>query len=87
MGIVVQRDRNTMERTQQAEILHRTIPGRIQLLAVYWFACHIFCVHVIFRSPTHAGGLFAIDRSWFKELGYYDEGLQIWGRRTIRTFI
>nr|CDJ83108.1 Glycosyl transferase and Ricin B lectin domain containing protein [Haemonchus contortus] len=32
-----------------------------------------------FRSPTHAGGLFAIDRLWFQELGYYDEGLQIWG--------
>ncbi|TKR70554.1 hypothetical protein L596_022565 [Steinernema carpocapsae] len=32
-----------------------------------------------FRSPTHAGGLFAIDRKWFEELGYYDDGLQIWG--------
>uniref|UniRef100_A0A1I7X0K0 Glyco_trans_2-like domain-containing protein n=1 Tax=Heterorhabditis bacteriophora TaxID=37862 RepID=A0A1I7X0K0_HETBA len=32
-----------------------------------------------FRSPTHAGGLFAIDRKWFAELGYYDDGLQIWG--------
>uniref|UniRef100_A0AC34R2Y8 Polypeptide N-acetylgalactosaminyltransferase n=1 Tax=Panagrolaimus sp. JU765 TaxID=591449 RepID=A0AC34R2Y8_9BILA len=32
-----------------------------------------------FRSPTHAGGLFAIDKEWFKELGYYDPGLQIWG--------
>uniref|UniRef100_A0A914WAL2 Glycosyltransferase 2-like domain-containing protein n=1 Tax=Plectus sambesii TaxID=2011161 RepID=A0A914WAL2_9BILA len=32
-----------------------------------------------FRSPTHAGGLFAIDRKWFSELGYYDSGLQIWG--------
>uniref|UniRef100_A0A0N4Z4I9 Polypeptide N-acetylgalactosaminyltransferase n=1 Tax=Parastrongyloides trichosuri TaxID=131310 RepID=A0A0N4Z4I9_PARTI len=32
-----------------------------------------------FRSPTHAGGLFAIDKSWFAELGYYDPGLQIWG--------
>ena len=32
-----------------------------------------------FRSPTHAGGLFAIDRKWFQELGYYDPGLQIWG--------
>jgi len=30
-------------------------------------------------SPTHAGGLFAIDRKWFKKLGYYDPGLQIWG--------
>ncbi|KAI3415635.1 hypothetical protein GPALN_005232 [Globodera pallida] len=32
-----------------------------------------------FRSPTHAGGLFAIEKKWFTELGFYDEGLQIWG--------
>lgn len=30
-------------------------------------------------SPTHAGGLFAMDRSYFFELGAYDPGLQIWG--------
>lgn len=32
-----------------------------------------------YDSPTHAGGLFAIDRQFFAELGYYDPGLLVWG--------
>jgi len=31
------------------------------------------------RSPTHAGGLLAIDKEWFFELGGYDPGIKIWG--------
>ncbi|XP_011177160.2 N-acetylgalactosaminyltransferase 7 [Zeugodacus cucurbitae] len=32
-----------------------------------------------YRSPTHAGGLFAINREYFLELGAYDPGLLVWG--------
>jgi polypeptide N-acetylgalactosaminyltransferase len=32
-----------------------------------------------YKSPTHAGGLFAMDRKYFFEVGAYDPGLQIWG--------
>lgn len=32
-----------------------------------------------FRSPTMAGGLFAMDRLYFNELGQYDSGMDIWG--------
>jgi len=32
-----------------------------------------------YPSPVMAGGLFTINAAWFKELGYYDPGMEIWG--------
>lgn len=39
----------------------------------------MYNIHIISRSPTHAGGLFAMDRNYFLELGAYDPGLLVWG--------
>lgn len=32
-----------------------------------------------YGSPAMAGGLFAIDKHYFKDIGFYDPGLEIWG--------
>jgi len=30
-------------------------------------------------TPTMSGGIYAINRLYFEELGMYDEGMKIWG--------
>ena len=35
------------------------------------------------KSPTLAGGLFAMDREYFFEIGAYDPGMDIWGAENL----
>ena len=49
------------------------------LIGLYMLLTLWVCVFNDDRTPTMAGGLFAIERNYFYEIGSYDPGMDIWG--------
>lgn len=40
-------------------------------------------MHLFYRTPTFAGGLFSISKDYFYHIGSYDEKMEIWGGENI----
>ncbi|XP_033762896.1 polypeptide N-acetylgalactosaminyltransferase 1-like [Pecten maximus] len=40
-----------------------------------------------YRSPTMAGGIFAISKAYFEHIGLYDAGMEIWGAENVEMSI
>ena len=44
---------------------------------------NVYRVLLPYRTPTIAGGIFAVNKAYFIHIGKYDEGMDIWGSENV----
>ncbi|POI22061.1 hypothetical protein CIB84_014192, partial [Bambusicola thoracicus] len=74
-------DLNTFEFSKPVQYGKQHSRGNFDWSLTFGWEPYVFSLSC--RSPTFAGGLFAISRSYFEHIGSYDDQMEIWGGENV----